>query len=129
MENATRKVRPKYLDLLRLTLPATGWVSIAHRISGVVLVLFIPLILYGLDVASTDPAGFVRVQLWCKSFPGNFFVFVGVLSLAHHLLAGARFLLLDAHIGAELAQARRVARMILLADGVFMVLYAALFFI
>lgn len=127
MENSTRKVRPKYLDLLRIALPVTGWVSIAHRVSGVALVILLPLSIYGLDTALSGPSGFARAQQWCNSFPGILLVFGGALALVHHVAAGLRFLLLDIHIGAELAQASRVARWILMADGIFFVLLSAWF--
>ena len=36
----------------------------------------------------------------------------------HHLLAGIRFLLLDAHIGVDLLTARKTARIVLIAEAV-----------
>ena len=124
MEIFTRKVRPKYLDLLRITLPVTGWVSIAHRVTGVGLIFSLPLFLYGLDVATSGEVGFARVQRWVDSFPGNLITLFGLLALGHHVIAGLRFLLLDIHIGATLDQARLVAKGILMADGVMLAVLA-----
>ena len=42
---STRK-RPKHLDLIHIRLPLAGIVSIMHRVSGAVLFLFIPLLLW-----------------------------------------------------------------------------------
>ena len=124
MESFTRKSRPKYLDLLRISLPVTGWVSIAHRVSGVGMIFLLPFFLYGLDTSLSGPPGFLRIRVWCSSFPGNLLVLAGLLALAHHVIAGLRFLLLDIHVGSELEQARRVAKAIIMADAVILVILA-----
>jgi Succinate dehydrogenase/Fumarate reductase transmembrane subunit len=43
--------RPVYLDLRRIHLPITGWVSILHRVSGVLLFLALPLGTWALSVS------------------------------------------------------------------------------
>jgi len=43
--------RPVYLNLLKIRLPVTGMVSFAHRVSGVLLFLFIPYAVYLFDLS------------------------------------------------------------------------------
>lgn len=93
------KARPVYLNLFRIHLPLPGLISFAHRISGLVLLLLIPLALYALERSLSSPEGFYKVREQMASpwfFP---LVLLLVWSLCHHLLAGIRFLLMDIDVG------------------------------
>jgi succinate dehydrogenase / fumarate reductase cytochrome b subunit len=101
--------RPVFLDLRRIKLPATGIVSILHRISGVLMVLAIPAAAILLHLALSGPEGFQAAA----GFLGNGLVRLALLvlawSLLHHLFAGLRYLLLDLGIGLDRAVARQSA--------------------
>jgi succinate dehydrogenase / fumarate reductase cytochrome b subunit len=101
--------RPVFLDLWRIKLPATGIVSILHRISGVLMVLAIPAAAILLHLALSGPEGFQAAA----GFLGNGLVRLALLvlawSLLHHLFAGLRYLLLDLGIGLDRAVARQGA--------------------
>jgi len=115
--------RPVFLELWRIRLPITGWVSILHRISGVLLVLLLPYGVYLLDLSLRDPQGFATAQAILGSGPARFALLLLAWSLAHHLLAGLRFLLLDLGIGVERLAARRSAG-IAIAAGLALTLIA-----
>jgi succinate dehydrogenase / fumarate reductase, cytochrome b subunit len=106
---------PKYLDLLRIQMPVGAVLSIAHRISGVLLFLALPLMVYLLGLSLQGPAGYARVLDWLSSLPAQLWLILLAWSLFHHLLAGIRHLLLDIHIGVEKPQARRSAWIVNLA--------------
>jgi len=101
--------RPKYLNVFELgaKLPLPGFLSILHRVSGLGLFLLLPFLLYLLDLSLTDPNQFESF----KGIVGNPLVKLLLFGLLwaylHHFCAGIRFLLLDAHIGVDLPQARR----------------------
>jgi succinate dehydrogenase / fumarate reductase cytochrome b subunit len=101
-----QSTRPVFLDLWRIKLPATGIVSILHRISGVLMVLAIPAAAVLLHVALSGPEGFAAAA----GFLGNGLVRLALLvlvwSLLHHLFSGVRYLLLDLGIGLERDTAR-----------------------
>ena len=106
--------RPKYYDLNLLHLPMPGLVSIFHRITGVVLFLFlIPAVLFVLQCTLVSEDGFNE---W-KSLFSKPIVKLIVLGFAwsylHHLFAGIRYLCLDIHIGTALESARTSARLVL----------------
>jgi len=63
--------RPVYLDLLRIHLPLPGWVSILHRVSGVLLFLAVPLGVWVLSRSLSDEAGFLRMLDWATRPPVN----------------------------------------------------------
>lgn len=106
--------RPRFrnLDLpllLTYRLPMAGLVSIMHRISGAVLFLTLPLLLWMLDLSLISELSFERL----RGLASNFFVKILLLFLIwaffHHLIAGIRYLLLDLHIGVDLKTSRTSA--------------------
>jgi succinate dehydrogenase / fumarate reductase cytochrome b subunit len=104
-----RKPAPKFLNLLQIALPAGGIASIAHRISGVLMFLSIPLLawLFGLSLQSEQ--GYRTALDYLQCLPLQLLALLLVWSLAHHLLAGLRHLLLDLEIGISRAGARTSA--------------------
>ena len=101
--------RPKHLNLLAIRLPLPGVVSILHRVSGVVLVLALPLALLALHCATASNEGFESVAAALAHPFVKLCLWAAAWALAHHMFAGARFLLLDLHIGVGLPQARASA--------------------
>jgi succinate dehydrogenase / fumarate reductase cytochrome b subunit len=101
--------RPIFLDLWRIKLPATGIVSILHRISGVLMVLAIPAAAVLLHLALSGPDGFEAAAGFLGTWPVRLALLVLAWSLLHHLFAGLRYLLLDLGIGLDRAIARQSA--------------------
>ncbi len=92
-----------------------GWswpmaASIVHRISGLVLVAFVPLYLWLLSTMVGSEGGFRLGLALLHSFPGGVLLWMTGTALLYHLANGIRFLLLDAGIGEEREQMVRVAR-------------------
>lgn len=101
--------RPVFLNLLRIRQPPPAVLSIGHRISGVLMVLLLPLVIYLFDLSLRNPDSFARVTSWFGGVAGKVLLVALAWMLAHHLLAGVRFLLLDIHWGVERSSARRSA--------------------
>lgn len=98
--------RPTFLHLLKIAMPVTAVASFAHRISGVLLVLASVPLIYTLQLSLRDPAGFARVHALFSSGGGRLLLAVLSWALAHHLLAGLRFLAQDLGFGLALRAAR-----------------------
>lgn len=114
--------RPVFLNLLRIRLPVTGWVSILHRLSGALLFLAFPLGVWALSVSLSGEAGF-RLMAGCAAHPLARLVLVVLLwGFAQHFLAGLRHLALDVHWGVGLRRARQSSVAVLLASGLFALL-------
>lgn len=105
-----RAGRPVFLDLARISYPVGAIASIAHRVSGVVLVLALPLMALGLQRSLTDEAGFHELADLLR-LPAALLAWAA----AHHLFAGIRHLLMDVGIGASLQVARTSAYAALIA--------------
>lgn len=121
------KKRPKHLDLRKIKLPVPGVVSILHRVSGVILFLSLPVLLYTLEVSLASPEGFDSLKR-LFGHPLSKLVLIGALwAFLHHLLAGVRYLAIDLHYGVDLAPARTSAKAVLgLSIALTLILGAAL---
>lgn len=108
--------RPVYLNLIKIRLPLTGMVSFAHRISGVLLFLFIPFSVYLLDLSVQSAESFAAVKQLLDQPVMLVMQLLIIWSIAHHFFAGIRFLLIDAEIGVEKSQARIGSWLVLLAE-------------
>lgn len=105
--------RPSYLNLLQIRLPLPALVSILHRVSGAVLFLALPLLLYWLQESLTSFDAYVALS----TVFSHWVVKCSAIGLAwgysHHLCAGIRHLLLDLDIGTDLAAARFSGKLVL----------------
>lgn len=98
--------RPKYLNLLQIRLPLPALVSILHRISGAVLFLALPLLLWWLQQTLVSAEGFAALKTSVVQWPVKL-VMVGLLwGFFHHVCAGIRHLLMDALHAPDLPAAR-----------------------
>ena len=120
MRSTIKKDRPKYIDLSRIKLPITGVVSIAHRISGVFLVISLPIWLYLLDLSLSSAQGYQQALQITDSFLFKLLAIAAFWALMHHFFAGIRFLLFDIDIGVEKASAHKTAKAVFVAEAVVM---------
>ena len=107
--NPTRPQRPEFRninalrDLPSYRLPAAGWVSILHRVSGALMFLLLPFVLWLFDTSLTSEYSYARVSAAFSvglGFLPGWFVKLVVLALMwsylHHITAGLRHLWMDA---------------------------------
>lgn len=114
MTTPAAKSRPEFRNIhvsqiLQYRLPPPGMVSIMHRVSGALLFLLLPLLLWLFDLSLTSEISYGRLH----SIASNFLVKLVLVGLAwaflHHLVAGVRYLLLDLDIGVDKPAARTSA--------------------
>jgi len=106
--------RPLFLDLRKIRLPVAGVMSIMHRISGVLMVLLLPVFFYLLDLSLRDEAGFLASKALFVTSLGRLILFFALWGLMHHLLAGIRYLLIDLEVGVNKPLYRQSAWAVLL---------------
>lgn len=112
MSEAVKKNRQKFgvmrfADVMHYRLPLAGYVSIFHRLSGILMFVLLPFVLYLLDKSLTSEISFE----YFKGFTSHWFVKLLILSLVwaylHHFCAGIRHLMMDVHVGLDKASARK----------------------
>lgn len=89
-------------DLPTYRLPAAGWVSILHRISGLLMFLLLPFILWMFDKSLSSEISFetfkAAFNVGIGFVPGWFIKLVTLAIIwasLHHLIAGLRHLWMD----------------------------------
>ncbi|MFN5177984.1 succinate dehydrogenase, cytochrome b556 subunit [Limnohabitans sp.] len=103
------KKRPEFRNINALSdlptyrLPAAGWVSILHRISGALMFLLMPFIIWLFDNSLTSEISYARFTAAFNQglgFVPGWLVTLVVLALIwaylHHFIAGVRHLYMDA---------------------------------
>lgn len=101
--------RPVFLNPLQIDLPVTATASLAHRISGVLLALALPFLVYALSRSLSGPEEYAELIARLSSVPVKLLLLLLAWALAHHTVAGVRHLLFDAGIGTEWRAARTSA--------------------
>lgn len=122
---AHKNKRPVFLNLTRIHLPVMAVLSLGHRVSGVLLVLAIPLLVYLLDRSLANAAGYAEVRELLRGEPARLALVLLAWVFAHHLFAGIRFLLIDLDLGADVRSGRASAWAVL-AGGVIVMFGVAL---
>jgi len=102
------KKRPEFRNINALSdlptylLPAAGWVSILHRISGVLMFLLLPLIIWMFDNSISSEISFAKFSaafnIGLGFVPGWFMKLVAlalIWAYLHHFIAGLRHLYMD----------------------------------
>lgn len=108
-----QKARPKHLNLMVIKFPLPAIVSGLHRISGALLALSIPFMLYALEGSLSSAERFAAFKE-CIAHPVVKLFLLGVLwAYLHHACAGTRFLFLDIHKGLDLKTARLTSYIVL----------------
>lgn len=115
VSSTVAKTRPKHLNLIVIRLPVAGIVSIMHRVSGAVLFLMLPLLLWLFQASIQSPESFAKFQSVVSNPLAKLFLLGLLWGYLHHLLAGVRHLFLDLHVGAELETARASSIVVLVS--------------
>lgn|SRR5689334_12027154 len=122
MNSRIAQTRPKNLNLTTIRLPVPALVSILHRISGFLLFLILPLVLWALQKSLQSPAGLQQV-LALAAHPLSKLLLLGLAwAFLHHFLAGLRHLAMDMRWGVELAHARITSKLVL-AGGLLLTIW------
>ena len=122
-------------DLPTYRLPVAGWVSILHRISGLLMFLLLPLIIWMFDNSITSEISFAKFSaafgIGLGFVPGWFMKLVAlalIWAYLHHLIAGVRHLYMDVRhaVSKEFGKSSAIATLAL-SLGLTVVLGAKLF--
>lgn len=97
--------------------------SILHRVSGVVVFLLIPVLLYLLQQSLQSEQSFNELKDGLANcFAWRALVWVALAGLIYHLFAGCKHLLADFGIGETLEYGRLFAVLTIMAAGLFILL-------
>jgi succinate dehydrogenase / fumarate reductase, cytochrome b subunit len=108
LAQASKRPRPEFRninalkDLPTYRLPPAGWVSILHRISGAIMFILMPFIIWMFDTSVSSEISFAKFTSVFNAgvgfVPGWFFKLVAlaiIWAYLHHFIAGVRHLWMD----------------------------------
>lgn len=99
--------RPVNLDIGTIRLPITSYVSILHRISGVILFFAVAILLYVLEESLASEQSFEALKGYFSNIIFQIILWASLVALAYHVVAGVRHLIMDLGIGEESFEAGR----------------------
>jgi len=105
--------RPKFLNLFKIRMPITAIASILHRLSGFLLFLLLPLVIYGLGLSLKNTASFQVIHNLLDAPIFQLVLLIILSAVFYHLITGIRFLLMDLDIGHDLKIARASAWLVI----------------
>ena len=101
MAEAVKKPRPEFRNigigqiLTAYRLPLAGRVSILHRVSGALLFVFLPFLLYLFDQSLTSEISFASFKLFLSNIVVKLITLVLAWAFLFHFCAGIRHLVMD----------------------------------
>ena len=93
--------RPVNLDIGSIKLPITSYISILHRVSGVVLFFAVALLLCVFDASLESEQSFQSLKESFASPLIQFVTWAALAALAYHFVAGIRHLIMDLGFGED----------------------------
>ena len=103
MSEAAKKSRPQFSNIhvtqiMKYRMPLAAWVSILHRISGVLMFLLLPFVLYLLEQSLTSESTFATLHGIVAHPITKLIILALSWAYLHHFLAGIRHLFMDVHM-------------------------------
>jgi succinate dehydrogenase / fumarate reductase cytochrome b subunit len=82
-------------DLMRYRFPVMAIASIFHRITGVLLLIYLPFVLYYLHLSLANSSGFLMAKMCLARSSEKFFLWIFLSAVMYHLLAGLKHIVMD----------------------------------
>jgi len=114
--------RPMNLNLFTMKFPVTAIASILHRMSGVLLFLFIPLVLWWLQQSLLSQQDYNALLMHLNSAAIKYVVWIFLAGLLFHLFAGIRHLMMDAGFAESLKAGRFTSYVVIGVSLIFIIL-------
>lgn len=115
------RARPIFLNLWQLRFPPMAIVSILHRISGIIIFLFIPFLLYLLHQSLMSNDGFNNVALFTQHVYAKFLLWVVLSATLFHFIAGLRHIIMDLGFAESLNAGRATAVMVFILSALLII--------
>lgn len=115
------KKRPVNLDLGTIALPITSYVSILHRVSGVIMFFAVAVLLWLLESSLASEASFNELSDLFNNPLCQIIVWGTLAALAYHSVAGMRHMIMDFGVGEDSFYAGRLSAWAALALAAFVI--------
>ncbi len=131
MAEAVKKPRPEFRNigigqiLTAYRLPLAGRVSILHRVSGALLFIFLPFLLFLFDQSLTSELSFEVFKLFLSNIIIKLITLVLAWAFLFHFCAGIRHLLMDTnHDAVSKESGKRTSIVVFVVSSVLTIAFA-----
>ncbi|RUR12998.1 succinate dehydrogenase, cytochrome b556 subunit [Legionella sp. km772] len=107
------KKRPVNLDLGSMKFPPMAIASILHRVSGVVLFILLPVMIFLLGQSLQSEETFNQIKIKLSEPYYKFILWAFSTALIYHILAGIRHMIMDLGLGEDLCTGRRTSVLVI----------------
>jgi succinate dehydrogenase / fumarate reductase cytochrome b subunit len=135
MAEAAKKPKPEFRNigigqiLTAYRLPLAGRVSILHRVSGGLLFIFLPFLLYLFEQSLTSPLSFEAFKAFLANIILKLITLVLAWAFLLHFCAGIRYLRMDtSHRAVSKQKGKRTAVVVLVVSTLLTIAFAAKLF-
>ena len=113
--------RPVNLDIGSIKLPITSYVSILHRVSGVVLFFAVALLLCVFDASLESEQSFESLKDSFTSPLAQLVIWAALAALAYHFVAGIRHFIMDFGVGEDSFESVRNSAWVVVAIAIILI--------
>jgi succinate dehydrogenase / fumarate reductase cytochrome b subunit len=131
MSEAVKKPRPEFRNigigqiLTAYRLPLAGRVSILHRVSGALLFIFLPFLLYLFDQSLTSELSFEVFKAFLSNIIVKLITLVLAWAFLFHFCAGVRHLMMDTnHNAVSKEKGKSTSIVVLVVSSVLTIAFA-----
>jgi succinate dehydrogenase / fumarate reductase cytochrome b subunit len=130
MAEAVKKARPEYRNiglgqiLTAYRLPLAGRVSILHRVSGGLLFIFLPFLLYLFDQSLTSELSFEVFKAFLSNIVVKLITLVLAWAFLLHFCAGLRHLLMDTHRAVSKEGGKQTSLVVVIVSSLLTIAFA-----
>jgi succinate dehydrogenase / fumarate reductase cytochrome b subunit len=135
MAEAVKKPRPEFRNigigqiLTAYRLPLAGRVSILHRVSGGLLFVFLPFLLYLFDQSLTSELSFEVFKGFLSNIIAKLITLVLAWAFVFHFCAGVRHLLMDTnHDAVTKEKGKQTSLVVIVVSSLLTIAFAAKLF-
>jgi len=92
--------KPVYINLFKIKLPLSAFLSITHRVSGILIFFIVlPVSAYILNILfESQPSFLLFIDTFNSSISLRTFVLFNILIFEYHVITGLRHILMDFHL-------------------------------
>lgn len=89
-----------------------------HRVTGVLMVILLPFLLWAFSLSQGDSKNFFYVQMLLTNSAWSVLAWIFLSAVSYHLVAGIRHLIMDFGFGETMVTAKLSSVLILILSGI-----------
>jgi len=103
--------------------PITAISSILHRMTGIMMVIALPFLLWAFAISLSGEASFNSVATLLSSTGVSFFAWLFLSMISYHIIAGVRHMIMDIGFGESMCAAKATSLLVMVLGALIAVFW------